>query len=74
MSVKFWGDTISQPWRTIYYILKKANIEHEYIYLLKVLRILDLKSIKRMLIQEDTFQQLNMMDKRFLKVQLKLDI
>ena len=31
MSVKYWGDPASQPCRTINYILKKCNIDHEYI-------------------------------------------
>ena len=32
MSVKFWSDGASQPCRTIYYILKRFNIEHEYVH------------------------------------------
>ena len=32
MSVKLWSDAASQPCRTIYYILKKCNIDHEYIH------------------------------------------
>ena len=29
MSVKYWGDPVSQPCRTIEFILRKLNIEHE---------------------------------------------
>ena len=33
MVLKFWCDPVSQPWRTIYYIIKKCKIEHQYFYI-----------------------------------------